>query len=158
MMVVQIGTTVFHTLAPVALLILGASVLFTFLIAGVFGFLSMRLIQTIRQLSPISQSEATCRRNNNVENDRLRAIYGLTSTLTATLNYQRVLDSVLDLSLSVLNLDPDAPPDDRLICAVLLFSKEESLEVGSARRLTPADMRVVLSGQEGSHRPGHRKR
>jgi signal transduction histidine kinase len=73
----------------------------------------------------------------------------LTTTLTATLNYQRVLDSVLDLSLSMLNLDPDAPPDDRLICAVLLFSKEEALEVGSARRLTPADLRVVLRGQEG---------
>ncbi len=85
-----------------------------------------------------------------MENDRLRAIYGLTSTLMATLNYQRVLDSVLDLSLSVLNLEPEAPPDDRLICAVLLFSNKEVLEVGSARRLTPADMRVVLRGQEGA--------
>jgi len=148
MMVVQIGMTVLQTLAPFALLILGASVFLTFLIAGVFGYLSMRLIQTIRHARQ-SQSEAQ-QKKQRVENDRLRAIYGLTSTLTATLNYQRVLDSVLDLSLSILNLEPDAPPDDRLICAVLLFSKEESLEVGSARRLTPADMRVVLRGQNGA--------
>jgi signal transduction histidine kinase len=119
----------------------------TFLIAGTFGFLCMRLIETIRR-SRQSQSEAL-QKKQQVENNRLRAIYGLTSTLMATLNYQRVLDSLLDLSLSVLNLEPDAPPDDRLICAVLLFSKGEALEVGSARRLTPADMRVVLKGQEG---------
>ncbi len=148
MTIVQVGVTVFHTLAPIALIILGASVFFTFLIAGVFGFLSMRLIQTVRHTRQ-SQSEAQ-QKKQHVEVDRLRAIYGLTSTLTATLNYQRVLDSVLDLSLSILNLEPDAPPDDRLISAVLLFSKEESLEVASARRLTSADMRVVLRGQTGA--------
>jgi signal transduction histidine kinase len=147
MMVVQIGTTLQQTLAPLALLIMSAAVLMTFLIAGTFGFLCMRLIETIRR-SRQSQSEAL-QKKQQVENNRLRAIYGLTSTLMATLNYQRVLDSLLDLSLSVLNLEPDAPPDDRLICAVLLFSKGEALEVGSARRLTPADMRVVLKGQEG---------
>jgi signal transduction histidine kinase len=139
--------TLLQTLAPLALVILGASIFFTFLIAGTFGFMCLRLIQTIR-LSRQSLLD-TQQKKQHVENNRLRAIYGLTSTLMATLNYQRVLDSLLDLSLSVLNLDPDAPPDDRLICAVLLFSKGETLEVGSARRLTPADMRVVLRGQEG---------
>jgi len=155
MAVVQIGATIFQTLAPTALLVLGASVFFTFLIAGIYGYLGMRLIQMMRRTRQAraqaqAQAQAEAQKNKQwVENDRLRAIYSLTSTLTATLNYQRVLDSVLDLSLSVLNLEPDAPPDDRLICAVLLFSKEETLDVGSARRLTPADMRVVLRGQEG---------
>jgi signal transduction histidine kinase len=154
MAVVQIGMTVLQTLAPYAMLFLGASVFLTFLIAGVFGYLSMRLIQAFR-LTRQSQSEALQKKQRaeydrlRATNDRLRAIYGLTSALTASLNYQRVLDSILDLSLSMLNLDPDAPPDDRLISAVLLFSKGGSLEVGSARRLAPADMRVVLGGQKG---------
>jgi signal transduction histidine kinase len=147
MIVVEIAITLSQNLTPLALLILSASVFITFLIAGLFGYLCMRLIQTIRR-SRQSQLEAV-QKKQHVENDRLRAIYGLTSTLMATLNYQRVLDSLLDLSLSVLNLEPDAPPDDRLICAVLLFSKEDTLEVGSARRLTPADMRVILRGQQG---------
>ncbi len=148
MIVIQIGMTVINTTSLVALFILGASVFLTISIAGVYGYISMRLIQTIRQIRQ-SQSDEV-QKKQHVENDRLRAIYGLTSTLMATLNYQRVLDSVLDLSLSVLNLEPEAPPDDRLICAVLLFSNKEVLEVGSARRLTPADMRVVLRGQEGA--------
>ena len=147
MVVVQIVGTLLQTLALLAFVILGTSIFITFMIAGTFGYLCMRLIQTIR-LSRQSQLEAQ-QKKQHVENNRLRAIYGLTSTLRATLNYQRVLYSLLDLSLSVLNLDPDAPPDDRLICAVLLFSKGETLEVGSARRLTPADMRVILRGQEG---------
>jgi signal transduction histidine kinase len=154
MAIVQIGKTAFQTLAVPAMVFLGISVLLTYLLAGIFSFLSVRLIRKIR-LTRMAQLEAQQKRritdNDRLRaiNDRLRAIYGLTGTLTATLNYQRVLDSILDLSLSILNSEPDAPPDDRLICAVLLFSKESTLEVGSARRLTPADMRVVLRGQDG---------
>jgi signal transduction histidine kinase len=146
--VVQVGITILRTIAADALLILGASVFLTFIFAGAFGFLSMLLFRSMRQIR-VLQSD-THQKRQRIENDRLRAIYRLTSTLTATLNYQRVLDSVLDLSLSVLNLDPDAPPDDRLICAVLLFSKEQTLEVASARHLTPADTHVVLRGQNGA--------
>jgi signal transduction histidine kinase len=148
MVAVQIVVTISQTLAPLALLILGSSVLLTFLISGVFGFISLELVKTIRQARQIKKEAE--QKKQRMESDRLRAIYGLTSTLTATLNYQRVLDTILDLSLSILNLEPDAPPDDRLICAVLLFSKDESLEVGSARHLAPADMRVVLHGQNGA--------
>jgi signal transduction histidine kinase len=148
MAAVQIGVTISQTSSPRPLLILAGSVLSTFLVSGIFGFLSLRLVQTIRRERQ-KQLELE-QKKIHVENDRLRAIYALTSTLTATLNYQRVLDTVLDLSLSVLSLEPDAPPDDRLICAVLLFSKNDTLEVGSARRLAPADMRVVLNGQKGA--------
>jgi signal transduction histidine kinase len=148
MMVVQIGMTLLQTQAPMALLILSVSVLLTCLIAGLFGYLSTRLFKTIRRAY---QSQAEIKqKKQRLENDRVRAIYDLTSTLTATLNYQRVLDSVLDMSLSILNLEPDAPPDDRLICAVLLFSKEDSLEVASGRHLTPTDTRVKLHGQQGA--------
>ncbi len=148
MAVIQAGTTLPRSTATIPLIVLTGSVLATFMIAGMFGFLSLRLVQTIRRnrlmLMELEQKK------QHVENDRLRAIYALTSTLTATLNYQRVLDTVLDQSLSVLNLEPNAPPDDRLICAVLLFSKDDSLTVGSARRLAPADLRVVLHGQKGA--------
>ncbi len=88
MILVEIGTTILQSQALLSMLILGASVFITFLIAGVFGFFSMRLIQTIRR-TRLTLSEAQ-QKKQRVENDRMRAIYGLTSTLTATLNYQRV--------------------------------------------------------------------
>ncbi len=147
MVVVQIVTTVFQIHAVLLLLILGISVFFTFVIAGVFGYLSMRLTQTLRVMRK-KQLESQ-QKIQHVESERLRAIYNLTSTLTATLNYQHVLETVLDLSLTILNQEQESSQDDRLICAVLLFRKDQVLEVGSARRLTAADMRVVLPGQKG---------
>ncbi|HTX92058.1 MAG TPA: GAF domain-containing sensor histidine kinase [Anaerolineales bacterium] len=144
----QIAVVVSQPLSTTALIFVIGSSVFTFLLALGFGYIGVQLIRTIRR-SRQAQLEAQ-QKKLRVENERLRAIYSLTSTLLATLNYQRVLESVLDLSLSALNTDLEAAADDRLICAVLLFSKEESLEVGSARRFTPADMRVVLRGRAGA--------
>ncbi|MEW6085647.1 MAG: histidine kinase [Chloroflexota bacterium] len=90
-------------------------------------------------------------RRRNMESERLRAIYELTSTLTATLSYKRVLDSALDLGYMALNptADPEEPElDERLVSVVYLFRGNE-LRVGSARRYTNADMRVNLRGNEG---------
>jgi signal transduction histidine kinase len=78
----------------------------------------------------------------------MSAIYKLTTTLTATLNYQRVLDSALDLSLQALKTDIYAETDSYLVAAVLLFEKDE-LKVGSARRFTPADLRKTLPARAG---------
>ncbi len=148
MTAVQVAVTVFQTLDPVALFILGISSVFTFAIAGLFGYISVQLVQTNRK-NRHDQQEVQ-QKKPSMENERLRAIYSLTSTLLSTLNYQRVLESVLDLSLGAMNTEAESGADDRLVCAVLLFSKNEVLEVGSARRLTTADMRVVLNGREGA--------
>jgi len=148
MTTVQVAVTVFQTPDPVELIILGISTLFTFAIAGLFGYISVQLVQTVRKNRQVQQEVQ--QKKLSMESERLRAIYSLTSTLLATLNYHRVLESVLDLSLSALNTDAEASADDRLVCAVLLFSKNEALEVGSARRLTTADMRVVLHGRAGA--------
>jgi signal transduction histidine kinase len=144
---VQAGVTVSQTRETKALLFAGGAILLTFGLAALFGFLSERVIADIRRMRSLQQDDE--QRRLRVENERLRAVYSLTSTLMTTLNYQRVIDSALDISLAAMNPGPDQPPDDLLVCAVLLFSKEEILEVGSARRFTPADMRAVLAGREG---------
>lgn len=90
-------------------------------------------------------------RASQAERQRLRTIYNLISAMTATLSYQRVLDMALDLSANALGT-PTAPAD-RLVSAVLLFSTGENqrthLAVGSARRFTPADQRIILPGLQG---------
>ena len=97
MTVTQVALTVYQSLSPVALTILGVSSLFTFIVAGMFGYISVQLIQTIRRNRQAQQEIQ--KRKLGMENERLRAVYSLTSTLLATLNYQRVLESVLDLEL-----------------------------------------------------------
>jgi len=115
------------------------------LASGLFGRFLMRRMRTSRQ-HRVDADE----RQRLMETERLRAIYELTSTLTATLSYKRVLDSALDLGYNALNpnFDPDEPKDERLVSAVLLFKGDE-LQIGSARRFPNADMRVNLVGKEG---------
>lgn len=115
------------------------------LACGLAGHFAMRRLRFARH----SRMDAEERRRR-MESERLRAIYEMTSTLTATLSYKRVLDSALDLGYNALNpnVDPDEPKDERLVSAVLLFKGNE-LKIGSARRFTNADMRVNLQGNEG---------
>ena len=116
------------------------------LVSGLGGRFVMRRLRIERQ-TRLDLEE----RRRRMESERMRAIYELTSTLTATLSYRRVLDSALDLGYTALNPnpDPDEPDtDERLVSAVLLFKSNE-LRIGSARRFTNADMRVNLHGNEG---------
>jgi len=115
------------------------------LVSGLLGRFTMKRMRSSRQVRMDAED-----RRRRAETERLRAIYELTSTLTATLSYKRVLDSALDLGYNALNpnFDPDEPRDERLVSAVLLF-KDNELKVGSARRFTTSDMRVVLRGTDG---------
>ena len=113
-----------------------------------FGLLAAQLIQRLRARRQSWLNAEDARRH--VQSERLRAIYELTSTLTATLSYRRVLDSALDMGYSVLNpnVNADENGSDPLVSAVLLF-RGGQLRVGSARRFTSADMRVAFDGNEG---------
>ncbi len=78
--------------------------------------------------------------------ERWRQIYRLTTALSNTLNYERVLDTALDLGATALaNPKETASP---LVSAVFLFDVDE-LVVQTARRFTTADMRTTLPGLQG---------
>jgi signal transduction histidine kinase len=117
---------------------LGLGVLF-----GVLGGQVMVRLRTRRQAWLASEES-----RRGVQGERLRAIYELTSTLTATLSYKRVLDSALDVSYSALNPDAGENANIRLVSAVLLF-RGGKLKVGAARRFTSADARLMFDGGEG---------
>jgi signal transduction histidine kinase len=78
----------------------------------------------------------------------MRAIYELTSAISSTLSYKRVLESALDMSAAALNPDPEQLISDPLVSLVMLFSGGK-LRIGSARRLTSADMRLTFDASEG---------
>ncbi len=85
------------------------------------------------------------------ERERVRAIYDLISTMTFTLNYSHVLDVALDLGGKILSTGGQSA--ERIVSAVLLFHAAENgkteLRVGSARRFTPSDTRIILPGAAG---------
>jgi signal transduction histidine kinase len=146
MALVEIIFTLGQGISPQVVAFTLAAALLTLGLGALFGYISNNMIRDFRRMR--NQTIDERERQQRVENERVRAIYSLTSTLTATLNYHRVLESALDLSLTALSTDPEAGPEDRLVAAVLLFAGD-TLIVGSARRFTTADMRVQLPGQSG---------
>ncbi len=115
-------------------------------LGGLFGLLGAQLELRLRwrRQSWLDAEES----KRQIQGDRLRAIYELTSTLTATLSYKRVLNSALDMSYSALNPDSESRAPDPLVSAVLLF-RGGQLRVGSSRRFTSADSKVSFDGSEG---------
>jgi signal transduction histidine kinase len=121
----------------------------TLVLGIVFGLFGRRLAVYLREARERRLKEAD--RKWHIESERLRAIYELTTALTATLSYKRVLDSALDMGYNALNPDPNpenSGEEGKLVSAVWLF-KGDQLRVGSARRFTNADMKVTLLGAEG---------
>jgi signal transduction histidine kinase len=79
--------------------------------------------------------------------EQARAIFEMASTLSATLNYQHILDSVLDVS--VLGLKEIGPSSTSLVSAVLLFSSV-GLNVAASRHFTTRDQRLILTLSDGA--------
>jgi signal transduction histidine kinase len=109
----------------------------------VFGFIAQQVSYLIghqRELEHARQKDSDL-----VERDRIKTLYQITSAMTATLNYQRVLDMALDLTAKVVT----EPGDEfSLVSGCLLFEDDE-LVVGSARRFTPSDHRAILPAESG---------
>lgn len=129
-----------------------AAILALFLLVGsLFNYLSLKMFRIVERLRKERLEER--QKAERIDHDRQRVVYNLVSELSATLNYQRVLDTSLDLSATALSTPTS--PADHLVSAVMLFSSSQSngsgtlLRIESARRLTPADLRVTLPGLKG---------
>ena len=97
--------------------------------------------------------ERTVMRQYNSETQRsqvlrqhARAIYEMSSMLSATLNYKEVLEAALNFG--ALGAEGASPSSSALVAAVLFF-EEDQLHLSSARRLTQADQRVICPGRAG---------
>jgi len=127
---------------PIALILSATMVLLSL----VFGFLGQRMILHMRKNRQLWQDSEE--KKSAMQAERMRAIYELTTTLSSTLSYKRVLESALNMSVAALNPDTEQQPNDPLTGAVMLFNGGK-LRIGSARRFTTADMRVTFDAVEG---------
>jgi signal transduction histidine kinase len=134
------------------------SILITSVVSLVIGMLLASLFQRHKPDSQISlpaQGEPPLKRKTQKtkrpDDNKLREIYKYLSSMSASLNYQRVLDIALDLSMQALVTPGEE--SDRLVSVVLLFSEENSrdpeLYVGAARRWTRTDIKFAFPGRKG---------
>jgi len=111
-----------------------------------FGFLGRSMIVHMRKNRELWLDSEE--KKGAIQAERMRAIYELTSALSSTLSYKRVLESALNMSAAALNPDPERLLSDPLVGVVMLFNGGK-LRIGSARRFTTADMRVTFDAAEG---------
>lgn len=85
------------------------------------------------------------KRSKNVR-EQARAIYDLASLVSATLNYERVLDVALDRSTEVMGEGSSLAA--QMVAGAFLF-RDGQLRVVTARRFTPNDLKAALPGRAG---------
>lgn len=127
---------IYSLMSATSLLLIPASLL-TLISAGQLRRILKRRARTENQFS--AQRAQTLRKHS-------RAIYDMASMVSATLDYDKVLDAALNYgAMGAEGLPQDA---SKMISAALLFNNDE-LRVSRSWRLPPADQRVVCPAREG---------
>ncbi len=80
---------------------------------------------------------------------KVHLIFELASTLSATLNYERVLEAALDVSNAGLREFFSGDKEITQVGMILLFGMDQTLYVAKARGVTTQDERVRLPAQSG---------
>ncbi len=92
------------------------------------------------------QEEEEELRRLRAHHQQSRLIFELASTLSATLNYQRVLEAILDVA--EIGLHELERQDIPLVGLILLF-RGDHLAVAASRHTTRRDQQVILQGRSG---------
>ncbi len=124
-------------------------VTFHLTVGGVMAALSVPLVRRLRRSyqTRLTQRKESERQVQRQERDRMRALFEMIETFSSTLNYQTVLDTVLDTALQ--SLSGDGGVKDKMIGAVLLFGDVNDLEVRASRGFIAKDITVHLPAEKG---------
>jgi len=114
----------------------------TAIVSGTIGGRVKSLVlQTLRSDAEGELRQLRARR------EQARAIFEMASTLSATLNYERILEAMLDVG--AMGLREFGSVAQRLVSMVLLFT-QDGLVVSASRRLTSRDEATRLTGTRGA--------
>ncbi len=120
---------------------LSAGVLVTLLSAPLVGSLRRSYQRTVYQRK---ESE---RKVQRVERERMKALFEMVETFSATLNYQKVLNYALDTAINAAGNHSGFK--EGMVGAVLLFGDRNDLEVRATRGFVARDASINLPGEEG---------
>jgi signal transduction histidine kinase len=134
------GTGPLHLIAMMAAFNILAAVVISVLNAPLIGELRYSYQRTITQRK---ESEQQVKRQ---ERDRMRALFEMVETFSSTLNYQKVMQTVLDTALEAVE---DSEGGRQMVCAVLLFDDRSVLKIRASRGFAASDSGVELPADAG---------
>lgn len=100
-------------------------------------------------LSEREQREERAQQALQIAHQRASLIFELASTLSATLNYERVLEAALDVSHAGLQDYFGDPKDLSQVGMLLLFGMDETMYVGKARGLSDSEEQLRFAATKG---------
>lgn len=109
--------------------------------------IGVRIKQTL--LTEREKHERVAQSELNTAHQKVRLIFELASTLSATLNYERVLEAALDVSDAGLREFFAEDKDIAQIGIILVFGMDQNLNIAKARGITSKDERLRLPAQSG---------
>lgn len=107
-------------------------------------FVAQRIFALTRQTRWREEEEELKRLRTARE--RAKIIYEMASTLSATLSYERVLETALDVV--TVGLSELGPISSQIVGAVLLF-QDDQLQVVTSRYMAPQDQQRAIPGRQG---------
>ncbi|RME31341.1 MAG: GAF domain-containing protein [Thermoflexia bacterium] len=116
-----------------------------FLTAVLTGWIGAQMKQRVAEVCRLEEEEEL--RRLRARQQQARLIFELASTLTATLNYQRVLEAILDVA--EIGLHELGGPQVPLVGLILLFRRDR-LQIAAARHIPRRDHYVALEGRKGA--------
>lgn len=118
------------------------------LVAGLaVGQIGDRIKQTL--IAEQEERERRAHQALRVAHQRASLIFQLASTLSATLNYERVLEAALDVSQAGLREFLNDPQRLRQVGLILLFGMDETLYIAKSRGLSSRDEKIRFEGARG---------
>jgi len=134
------------------LLVMAALLLIASLVVGLpLAYFTQRLTSGIPSAKKAARLAAAAEAEHK-ERDRRRSIFEMISALNESLNYQRVLETCLDLSADTLQ-DIQTSGVDKLVSAVLLFAQTNrsnpELQIATSRNMAFVDRDITLPGTSG---------
>ena len=117
------------------------------LAGGALSQVGVRIEQAL--ISEREKQEHEAQTALEAAHQKVRLIFELASTLSATLNYERVLEAALDVSNAGLREFFSRDKEIVQVGMILLFGMDQTLYVAKARGITTQDERLRLPAQSG---------
>ncbi len=144
----QIGYDVLFSFSTAGLPYLTSAIVV--LVSGVvISYIGVRIRQTLTEERERRETQA--RKMLESAHRRVRLIFELASTLSATLNYERVLSAALDVSYAGLRqFLPPGVEEVKQVQLIMLFGLDEQLFIATSRGLSYAEERLRFPATQGS--------
>lgn len=128
---------------------IGLAAGFNLLASGISVWLSAPLLNTLRSAyqDTLNGQQEGVRQAQREEHERMRALFTILETLSSSLNYQKVIETIVETAIAALG---EAQSEaGRMIGCVLLFGKGQNLEVHAAQGFAAPDLAVQLPARDG---------